>query len=630
MNANHFIKGIIVDRRSLGRKCAFADIALFDDDDKQISSRDGSSSSGAHSASTSKSPIVNVIFVRQRFGDDPSPVPVGDDEKEHNNSCPSLGHLDQPFPTKTSHLPFGARVTLQLGHCQKVPSNIDRSKIKDVWEVSRWKVEEHPHELAEQFASLEVAPAKSTKSTIAEDEVQDEQQQNPSHDVAPASDYQQQITMGVGAMSNSKYLKARREAYQYAKQHGHNNNQSSLPKQKRMDVHEAVYLDESATESTEKNGLNNDESTDQEKMNADSENTSAQGITKECMMRGDFSDCHHGGKQAKVKRAKIFASWVLDTFFEVPTMQQHHCMGMNEDASYCQPCNTSENGKKIEDISDESSTDASRQSKEVCHVLDVAGGKGQLSLELMIQQMHHLARQKEEEGGSNNVPSHQPSIITQCTIIDPMVRKGDAKYRQSKLKRTRSHLNWLRQQQEGNHQKQEVASSNSSCLIKESARCGDADASSDSAIINHLATYFNTQSFPQLYSQCCVSNTNGQEEQQQKETTEKLLLFGLHPDQCTEDILDVALSHNISVAIVPCCVYPDLFPSRRMMPRDEGINSESVSQRMGSSSKDEDANINPVRSYDDFLQYLMDKDDGLQIGVLPFEGKNKVIYKKAS
>ena len=38
------------------------------------------------------------------------------------------------------------------------------------------------------------------------------------------------------------------------------------------------------------------------------------------------------------------------------------------------------------------------------------------------------------------------------------------------------------------------------------------------------------------------------------------LLIGLHPDECTEDIVNVALRCNKSVAIVPCCVFPSLFP----------------------------------------------------------------------
>ena len=104
------------------------------------------------------------------------------------------------------------------------------------------------------------------------------------------------------------------------------------------------------------------------------------------------------------------------------------------------------------------------------------------------------------------------------------------------------------------------------------------------------------------------------------------MLLGMHPDQCTEDILDVALEHNISVAIVPCCVFPDLFSTRRMsITQISSVNADS-----GNNCIQKDTNIVPVRTYDDFLRYLMSKDDGLQMATLPFEGKNKVIYKKVS
>ena len=36
----------------------------------------------------------------------------------------------------------------------------------------------------------------------------------------------------------------------------------------------------------------------------------------------------------------------------------------------------------------------------------------------------------------------------------------------------------------------------------------------------------------------------------------------------------------------------------------------------------------PVRDHSEFLQYLLDKDESLQLATLPFEGKNIVIYRK--
>jgi SAM-dependent methyltransferase len=81
-------------------------------------------------------------------------------------------------------------------------------------------------------------------------------------------------------------------------------------------------------------------------------------------------------------------------------------------------------------------------------------------------------------------------------------------------------------------------------------------------------------------------------------------LVGLHPDQCTEDIVDAALAHGKPFAVVPCCVYPDLFAKRKL--KKDGRD---------------------VRSYDDFLAYLMEKDDRIKQIALPFAGKNICIYR---
>ena len=81
------------------------------------------------------------------------------------------------------------------------------------------------------------------------------------------------------------------------------------------------------------------------------------------------------------------------------------------------------------------------------------------------------------------------------------------------------------------------------------------------------------------------------------------LLIGMHPDQATEPIIDAALQLGKPFAVVPCCVYPNLFPSRRL-PNGE-----------------------PVVSYDDFIQYLLAKDDSIQVQYLNFQGRNRVLFR---
>lgn len=80
------------------------------------------------------------------------------------------------------------------------------------------------------------------------------------------------------------------------------------------------------------------------------------------------------------------------------------------------------------------------------------------------------------------------------------------------------------------------------------------------------------------------------------------LLFGMHPDQATEPILDFALAHKISFAIVPCCVFA----------------RENTHRMIGDKA---------VVSYEDYIEYLMAKDSGIMKCYLGFEGRNVCLYK---
>jgi hypothetical protein len=190
----------------------------------------------------------------------------------------------------------------------------------------------------------------------------------------------------------------------------------------------------------------------------------------------------HGDSRAKGLRAKIFASWLIDKF------------GADH---------LSQNGG----------------------VLDIAGGKGKLSVELALQ-----------------------SKIQSC-IIDPLVRKHGNKRKESK------------QIQKAN-----------------------------APPPNHIAKPFNQTTFLDEFGVDLLERAS--------------ICVGLHPDECTEDILDVGLKYGKELAIVPCCVFSGFFPLREL--------------RCGTS----------VRTYEQLLQYLLEKDDRLRMETLPFHGKNQVIYYK--
>ena len=82
------------------------------------------------------------------------------------------------------------------------------------------------------------------------------------------------------------------------------------------------------------------------------------------------------------------------------------------------------------------------------------------------------------------------------------------------------------------------------------------------------------------------------------------LIIGMHPDEATVDIVDVALSKKINFAVVPCCVFHNKFPDRKLKNGKE------------------------VVEYPDIIQYILEKDDSLKTDFLNIKGRNKIIYKQ--
>jgi hypothetical protein len=90
---------------------------------------------------------------------------------------------------------------------------------------------------------------------------------------------------------------------------------------------------------------------------------------------------------------------------------------------------------------------------------------------------------------------------------------------------------------------------------------------------------------------------------------EAQVLVGMHPDEATDAILNVALKYNKPFAIVPCCVFSHQFPHRRIQ-----IDQEQQQK--------------PVVSYEDFIVYLKAKHSKIKSTYLPIDGKNLVLYYK--
>jgi len=92
--------------------------------------------------------------------------------------------------------------------------------------------------------------------------------------------------------------------------------------------------------------------------------------------------------------------------------------------------------------------------------------------------------------------------------------------------------------------------------------------------------------------------------------TKTKLIVGFHPDQATEAIIDMALLLQIPFCIVPCCVFPCEFPNRKI--------------------KREDGTFTKVRDYHTFLEYLRNKDERIKVDQLDFQftetARNVVLY----
>ncbi|KAJ3094713.1 hypothetical protein HK100_006048 [Physocladia obscura] len=83
------------------------------------------------------------------------------------------------------------------------------------------------------------------------------------------------------------------------------------------------------------------------------------------------------------------------------------------------------------------------------------------------------------------------------------------------------------------------------------------------------------------------------------------LLIGMHPDQATGAIVEVALQYNLPFAVVPCCVFQDTFNERILK------SGKAVTTTL------------------DLVEWIKEKDPkNIETKFLNFQGKNLVVYRK--
>ena len=82
------------------------------------------------------------------------------------------------------------------------------------------------------------------------------------------------------------------------------------------------------------------------------------------------------------------------------------------------------------------------------------------------------------------------------------------------------------------------------------------------------------------------------------------LIVALHPDECTEAVVDAAVSARVPFAVVPCCVFSRLFAGRMFGTGEH------------------------VRTHGQLCKFLVEKVKGAERDVLGFGGKPDVVYHK--
>ena len=78
-------------------------------------------------------------------------------------------------------------------------------------------------------------------------------------------------------------------------------------------------------------------------------------------------------------------------------------------------------------------------------------------------------------------------------------------------------------------------------------------------------------------------------------------VVGMHPDEATDAITQLAMRYDKPWMICPCCVFPRTF--KRILPDGQA-----------------------VKTYDELCEYIRNISTDVQEATLDFEGRNKVFY----
>ena len=266
--------------------------------------------------------------------------------------------------------------------------------------------------------------------------------------------------------------------------------------------------------------------------------------------RRNRKSARHGARNQH--RHKHFARWILERFPHV--LEECVDAGIDEQSSR--------------------KTDASTTPM---HILDVAGGKGELSARLSLCHSLHVV-----------MVDPRPADI-ESVYMNSVVPKLPEKWQKS--------IN-VRLQQSSTFVQDELAERFAQLVMPFTAPSHNITTPAGEDDIENQ--------FQDATLHAAVSNAS--------------LIIGLHADGATEAIVDAALHYHKPFVVVPCCVFPNLFRDRYITVPISDTPDES-----GQSTNEGRKQV-PVRTHDQFCTYLLDKDPRFVREVLPFEGRNDAIW----
>ena len=279
--------------------------------------------------------------------------------------------------------------------------------------------------------------------------------------------------------------------------------------------------------------------------------------------RGNRKSARHGARNQH--RHKIFAKWILDTFGHIL-----------------------EESSIVKEV--DATTDVSTQQQ--MHILDVAGGKGELSSRLSLCHSQKVV-----------MIDPRPADI-ESVYLNSVVPKLPKKWQESikdKLKLNPSFV-------------QDLVDDRFTQLVMPFASPYQSIISIDDSKVNGY--------------------TDSKLDEAVKNAT---LIIGLHSDGATEAIVDAALLYKKPFVVVPCCVFPNLFRERYISTELNDATDDTIMYTRKRQTV-KDASINqeenqaftekrvPVRTHDQFCKYLLAKDPRFVKEILPFDGRNVAIW----